>query len=171
MGPSVAACRRCLCATPTTRRSYVRVAPDASKDIPCRDLPGARRLTLTPLAVQRAERLVCSELEKVEGIVVGHVEDVHWGLHAARAESNVLADSQVPDVHRWQRGLTLVSRLVRKACGRRKRIRDDATVGKSHRRGPETRIRRSQTREDWAGPQSRLKRVVGGQDDVPPAAI
>ena len=69
-------------------------------------------------------------------------------MQAAGAESNVLTNSQVHDVDRWQRELAIVARRVRKADRRRKGVRDDAAVGETDRWRTELRIGRGDTRED-----------------------
>src|SRR5262249_42487843 len=90
--------RRChvpIRALPSQGRDLI-----ASKDETDRDLYSTGGLAYTPLAIQRAERLVRSKLEQGERIVVGRVENIQGGFEAVSAESEILTDADVPDVDR-----------------------------------------------------------------------
>src|SRR5512132_3292818 len=65
----------------TMRESY------ASEEEPYRNLRGTRGLSLAPLAIERAERLVGSELEQVKRRVVREVEVIHCCFETADAQS------------------------------------------------------------------------------------
>src|SRR5918993_1685845 len=107
----------------------------------------------------------------MERIVVREIEDLNGRFQTARAKTKVAADSQVPDVKRRQRELSVVSCRVGEPDGGREWVRDDASVGERDSWRPELGIGRRQTCGNGTRPEARLKGVVGSEDEIPRRAI
>src|SRR5262249_54784072 len=87
---------------PRPRAAFTTCEYGRSEGEAHRDLPGARTQAQAPLAVQRAERLVRADLQQIERVVVGQVEEVQCRLETTAGEAKRPADPCVQDVSRRQ---------------------------------------------------------------------